>query len=73
MEIEIIDEGIGIPEEILDKIFELFVTSKPSGVGLGLSISYEIVKAHSGHIAFENLKAGGVKSTIILPIIQNRQ
>ncbi len=70
LKIDIIDKGVGIPNHIFDKMFELFVTSKSSGVGLGLSISYEIVKAHGGDIVFENLKQGGVKCTIILPIKQ---
>ena len=68
--INIIDEGIGIPNHIFDKMFELFVTSKPSGVGLGLSISCEIVKAHAGDIVFENMARRGVKCTIILPVKQ---
>ncbi len=66
--IEIIDTGIGIPEKIFDKIFELFVTSKPSGVGLGLPISYEIIKAHNGSIHFENMEVRGTKCTILLPL-----
>ncbi len=68
--IEIIDEGEGIPEHIIGKMFELFTTSKPSGVGLGLSISHEIVKAHNGEIFYENLDKGGAKCTILFPIKQ---
>jgi len=70
LKIDIKDEGTGIPNHIFDKIFELFVTSKPSGIGLGLPISYEIVKAHAGDIVFENMKQGGVKCTITLPVKQ---
>lgn len=66
--IEFIDEGSGIPDHIIDKMLELFVTSKPSGVGLGLSICNEIIKAHNGEIFFKNRNQGGVKCTIILPI-----
>ncbi len=66
--IEITDSGIGIPDKIFDKIFELFVTSKPSGVGLGLPISYEIIKAHNGSIHFEKQKEEGTKCTILLPL-----
>ena len=68
--IEIIDEGEGIPEHIFGKMFELFTTSKPSGVGLGLSISSEIVKAHNGEIIYENLDKGGAKCCIQFPIKQ---
>jgi len=43
------DTGIGIPEENLEKIFNLFFTTKASGSGLGLSICYSIIKKHNGH------------------------
>ena len=70
--VEVIDQGIGIPTNIFNKIAELFVTSKSSGVGLGLSISNEIVKAHFGKLEFENLSQGGVKCTVTLPIKQDK-
>ncbi|MBN2237351.1 MAG: hypothetical protein JW729_07310 [Bacteroidales bacterium] len=70
--IEILDEGSGIPEQIFDKMFELFITSKPTGVGLGLSISNEIMKAHSGKIFFENREERGAKCTILLPVAQKQ-
>ncbi|MBS1747800.1 MAG: tetratricopeptide repeat protein [Bacteroidetes bacterium] len=52
VEIRVIDNGNGIPEKIKDKIFQPFFTTKPtgSGTGLGLSLSYDIVKAHGGEI-----------------------
>ncbi len=55
IEIKIRDNGIGIPEEIKDKIFQPFFTTKPTGqgTGLGLSLSYDIVKAHGGEIKME--------------------
>jgi len=67
LKIEFVDTGEGIPEHIFDHMFELFITSKPSGVGLGLPISYEIVKAHNGEIYFENLDQGGTRCTILFP------
>ena len=66
--IEITDTGPGIPEDIMDKIFEPFFTSKESGAGLGLSISHEIVAAHKGTITFKNQKSGGLKCIITLPV-----
>ncbi len=68
IKIQITDEGTGIPDGIFDKMFELFVTSKPTGVGLGLSISSEIVKAHNGQISFRNGEHKGAVCTIILPV-----
>jgi C4-dicarboxylate-specific signal transduction histidine kinase len=50
--ITITDNGKGIPEKILDKIFQPFFTTKPpgQGIGLGLSLSYEIIKSNKGEI-----------------------
>ncbi|MDH3243227.1 MAG: ATP-binding protein, partial [Saprospiraceae bacterium] len=67
--IAIIDNGPGIPEEIKDKIFQPFFTTKPTGegTGLGLSLSYDIVKAHGGTIRVESDTGLGTAFTILLP------
>ena len=64
------DNGNGIPQNILDKIFQPFYTTKPTGqgTGLGLSLSYDIVKAHAGEIKVETKVGEGTTFTIILPI-----
>ncbi len=56
LEIKVTDNGNGIPQKILDKIFQPFFTTKPSGkgTGLGLSLSYDIVKAHGGELKVDN-------------------
>ena len=68
--IHIQDTGIGIPEEIRDKIFDAFFTTKQKvkGVGLGLSVCYGIVKDHGGEIKVESELAKGTTFTISLPI-----
>jgi signal transduction histidine kinase len=66
IEIRVIDNGNGIPEKVLDKIFQPFFTTKPTGqgTGLGLSLSYDIIKAHGGEIKV-NTKEGDGSEFII--------
>jgi len=69
--ISVADNGNGIPLSALDKVFQPFFTTKPSGqgTGLGLSMSYEIVtKGHSGELKVENKIGEGATFTIILPV-----
>ncbi|MEE4115612.1 MAG: ATP-binding protein [Marinilabiliaceae bacterium] len=68
--IEITDEGSGIPQEAIEEIFVPFFTLKESGVGLGLAISDQIIKAHNGEIILMNNDPGGVKCIIKLPVKQ---
>ena len=69
VEIRVRDNGPGIPSEIKDKIFQPFFTTKPTGegTGLGLSLSYDIVKAHGGEIKVNTKEHEGTEFTIILP------
>jgi len=59
VQISVRDRGTGIPPELLDRLFQPFVTSKPQGLGLGLSISRTIVAAHRGRLWAENDPGGG--------------
>src|SRR5665213_480998 len=61
VEIRVNDNGNGIPQKIIDKIFQPFFTTKPTGqgTGLGLSLSYDIVKAHAGEIKVETKEGKG--------------
>ncbi len=67
---EIKDSGTGIAQEIIDKIFEPFFTTKEvgSGTGLGLSVSYGIIKAHGGDIEVENAHPKGALFRLLLPM-----
>jgi two-component system, NtrC family, sensor kinase len=68
-EIKISDTGSGIPEESLDKIFDPFFSTKAKdGVGLGLSITYGIIKNHGGEIKAQNRPEGGAEFVIRLPV-----
>jgi signal transduction histidine kinase len=68
--ISVQDNGNGIPPKILDKIFQPFFTTKPTGqgTGLGLSLSYDIVKAHGGELKVETKEGEGTTFMINLPI-----
>jgi signal transduction histidine kinase len=70
IEIIIKDNGNGIPDSIKDKIFQPFFTTKPTGqgTGLGLSLTYDIVKAHGGEIKVNSSENEGTEFTIQLPI-----
>jgi len=70
VEIIVSDNGNGIPQNIVDKIFQPFFTTKPTGqgTGLGLSLSYEIIKAHGGEIKVCNKETEGAEFIIYLPI-----
>src|SRR4030095_12577602 len=61
IEISVKDNGPGIPPNIVDKIFQPFFTTKPTGegTGLGLSLSYDIIKAHGGEIKVETKEGEG--------------
>jgi len=67
IQIEVADNGPGIPEDILDSIFELFFTTSAGGTGLGLAISRSIVEAHEGRIEAVNRSSGGAVFRVILP------
>lgn len=67
--VQIIDNGVGISQENLDKIFDPFFSTKnQKGFGLGLSISYGIIENHGGHITVESELGVGTQFTILLPV-----
>ncbi len=70
IEIKVLDNGVGIPQKVVDKIFQPFFTTKPTGqgTGLGLSLSYDIIKAHGGDIKVQTKEGEGAEFLITLPI-----
>jgi signal transduction histidine kinase len=68
VEIKVSDNGNGIPQIALDKIFQPFFTTKPTGqgTGLGLSLSYDIVKAHGGELKVATKEGDGSEFSILL-------
>jgi len=67
IEIRVSDEGVGIPQDDLDRIFRLYYTTKPGGSGIGLSMVYRIVQLHDGRIDIESEIGRGTTMVLTLP------
>jgi len=70
LSIIILDEGSGIPEDVQEKLFQPFFTTKDYGTGLGLMVSKKIIEDHNGQISINSNLGNGTKVEIILPITQ---
>ncbi len=68
IEIQVCDNGPGIPSEVLGRLFEPFFTTKSSGMGMGLAVSKTIVEAHKGKIRAQNRPEGGACFSFTLPV-----
>jgi len=68
VQLDVSDEGIGIPKDYLDKIFDPFFTTKQAGSGLGLATSYSIIKKHSGLLSVKSEIEKGTVFTIYIPV-----
>jgi signal transduction histidine kinase len=68
MQISFTDQGEGIPEELLEKIWDPYFTTKDKGTGLGLGIVKNIIDAHNGTIQIEIIPEGGTRVIIQLPL-----
>ena len=70
MEIKVSDNGNGIPQKVVDKIFQPFFTTKPTGqgTGLGLSLSCDIIKAHDGEIKVNTREGEFTEFVVQLPM-----
>lgn len=73
VEIRVSDTGKGIPKDQLRSIFDAFYTTKPNGIGLGLSIVYRIVEEHGGEILVDSLEKKGTTFTLLLPLTENSE
>ncbi len=67
LQLEIADQGVGIPPEARDKIFSLFYTTKPNGTGVGLAMAYRIIQLHNGSIDFSSEVNRGTTFRVVLP------
>jgi two-component system sensor histidine kinase PilS (NtrC family) len=67
VEVEISDQGEGIPAEILERVFEPFFTTKPKGTGLGLATVHRVVEAHGGQLVLKSRSGEGTSVRVRLP------
>ena len=68
IKVEISDNGCGIPEKNRDVIFELFFTTKTTGIGLGLAIARKIIEQHDGSIQLSENQKKGTSFEILIPV-----
>ncbi|MFO7694704.1 MAG: ATP-binding protein [Vicinamibacterales bacterium] len=68
--IEVVDEGPGIPADILPKIFDLYFTTKADGTGVGLAVTHQIIEAHQGRIDVESAPGAGTRMALRIPAEQ---
>jgi signal transduction histidine kinase len=72
-QIEIQDTGEGIPPAIRDKIFNLYFTTKKTGSGIGLAMTYRIMQLHNGSIHFDTRSGEGTTFYLTLPLVRTEQ
>ena len=73
LQIEVMDDGPGVPADVMDRIFSPFFTTKPQGSGLGLAIVRKIVDAHDGRIDVSAPLAGGTRFRVTLPVTSGQE
>ena len=67
IDFEVVDDGKGIPEDDLERVFNPFYTSRPEGTGMGLPIAYRIVTQHGGHIIVRRNELRGMTFVVRIP------
>src|SRR5438046_6314543 len=72
-QIEIQDTGAGIPASIRDKIFNLYFTTKKSGSGIGLAMTYRIMQLHNGSVRFDTRSGEGTTFYLTMPLVRLEQ
>jgi two-component system nitrogen regulation sensor histidine kinase GlnL len=73
VQVDVTDDGPGMPADVVEKIFSPFFTTKPQGSGLGLAIVRKIVDAHDGRIDVRVLETGGTRFRVTLPVTGSHQ
>jgi signal transduction histidine kinase len=73
VQVDVVDNGPGVPTDVMDRIFSPFFTTKPQGTGLGLAIVRKIINAHDGRIDFNAPATGGTMFRVTLPVSSNHE
>jgi two-component system nitrogen regulation sensor histidine kinase GlnL len=73
IQVDVVDDGPGVPADVVDRIFSPFFTTKPQGTGLGLAIVRKIVNAHDGRIDMNVGAAGGTQFRVTLPVTSHHE
>jgi signal transduction histidine kinase len=73
--VEVVDDGVGIPEQIRHRVFDPFFTTKKGnrGTGLGLTVCHQIVREHRGAMEISSAPGGGTRVTVLLPAASTSQ
>ena len=67
VQIQVVDRGVGLSPDVLERVFEPFYTTKPKGTGLGLATVHRVVEAHGGRLAISSEPGKGTSVQVILP------
>jgi signal transduction histidine kinase len=73
VQVDVVDDGPGVPSDVVDKVFSPFFTTKPQGTGLGLAIVRKIVNAHDGRIDMNTPPGGGTQFRVTLPVSSSHE
>lgn len=73
IKVSLVDRGVGIPRDLLDKIYDPYFTTKHEGNGLGLAVTHSIIIQHKGHIAVDSKQGQGTTVTIYLPAFKQKK
>jgi signal transduction histidine kinase len=73
VQVDVVDDGPGVPTDVVDRVFSPFFTTKPQGTGLGLAIVRKIINAHDGRIDMNAPPGGGTQFRVTLPVSSNQQ
>jgi PAS domain S-box-containing protein len=70
VQVRVVDQGCGIPPELLPRVFEPYVSTRPTNTGLGLAVVHSVIQGHAGHVSVESPAGEGCTFTFLLPAVE---